>query len=183
MEDSGATSDTLKDGEMTRDERLQCLFDKQDIHDALMRYCRGVDRCDEELMRSAFHEDAIAFATVAWDFVKHFIPENRAATTFTMHSVANLDIEVLGDVAFSEAYFVTYVGREEGGEEYVDAFCGRYVDKWELRDAHWKIVHREVVREWSRADAFGTGLFPVPPSEKDTFVAPLRNRSDISYRR
>ena len=40
------------------------------------------------------------------------------------------------------------------------------------RDAQWKIVHREVAREWSRADAFGMGIFPVPPSEKDTFVTP-----------
>ena len=64
-------------------------------------------------MRSAFHEDAIAFATVAWDFVQHFIPENRATTTFTIHTISNLDIEVLGDVAFSEAYFVTYVGRKK----------------------------------------------------------------------
>jgi hypothetical protein len=183
MEDSGGTFNTLEGGEMTREERLQRLFDREDIHDALMRYCRGVDRCDKELMRSAFHEDAIAFSTVAWDFVQHFIPENRAATTFTMHSIANLDIEVLGGVAFSEAYFVTYVGRQEGDEECVDAFCGRYIDRWEQRDGQWKILHREVVREWSRADAFGTGIFPVPPSEKDTFVAPLRDRRDISYRR
>lgn len=171
----------MSDNEMTA--RLQNLLDRQEIHDALMRYCRGVDRSDEELMRSAYHEDAIAFAINAWEFVKHFIPDNDAATTFTMHSIANLNIEVTGDKAYSEAYFVTYVGRQDGDEEFVDAFCGRYVDKWERRNGEFKIAHREVAREWSRANAFGTGTFPVPPSEKDTFITPLRNRDDISYQR
>jgi ketosteroid isomerase-like protein len=161
--------------------RLQNLLDRQDIHDALMRYCRGVDRCDEALMQSAYHEDAVAFAINAWDFVEHFIPDNKAATTFTMHSIANLDIDVVGDKAYSEAYFVTYVGREEDGQEFVDAFCGRYVDRWERRNDDWKIIHREVAREWSRANAFGLETFPVPPREKDTFQTPRRDRSDISF--
>ena len=26
--------------------RLAKLADKQEIHDVLMRYCRGIDRCD-----------------------------------------------------------------------------------------------------------------------------------------
>jgi hypothetical protein len=163
--------------------RVQNLLDRQEIHDALMRYCRGVDRSDEELMRSAFHPDAVAFATNAWEFVAHFIPDNDAATTFTMHSIANLDIDVVGDGAFSEAYFVTYVGRQEEDNQFVDAFCGRYVDKWDRRNGEWKIAHREVAQEWSRANAFGIETFPVPPSEKGTFITPLRNRNDISYGR
>jgi SnoaL-like domain len=31
------------------------LLDKQAIHEALMHYCRGIDRCDEDLIRSAYH--------------------------------------------------------------------------------------------------------------------------------
>jgi hypothetical protein len=27
---------------------LQQLLDKQEIHEVLMRYCRGIDRCDAE---------------------------------------------------------------------------------------------------------------------------------------
>ncbi|MET0378059.1 MAG: nuclear transport factor 2 family protein [Spongiibacteraceae bacterium] len=30
-----------------------------EIRQALVRYCRGVDRSDEAMIRSAFHEDAI----------------------------------------------------------------------------------------------------------------------------
>jgi hypothetical protein len=160
---------------------VQVLLDKQAIHDALMRYCRGVDRCDEELMRSVYHEDAKAFGTLAWEFVKEFVPSNRAATSFTVHAIQNLTIEVHDDEAFSEAYFITYVGRPEGEAEYVDLFCGRYIDRWERRGGEWRVIHRDVAREWARGDAFGTGQFPVPPSEDGTFIQPMRSRHDLSY--
>jgi SnoaL-like domain len=162
---------------------LQVLLDKQAIYDAMMRYCRGVDRCDEDLMRSIFHGDARAFDTSAWEFVKHFVPDNRAATTFTVHAIANMTIEVEGDRAFSEAYFITYAGRDEGGREVVDAFCGRYVDRWERRGGNWGVTLRQVAQEWSRGNAFGTEVFPVPSSEDGTFRKPVRGHDDISYQR
>ena len=37
---------------------LRILVDKQEIHEALMRYCRGVDRGDERLTLSVFDEGA-----------------------------------------------------------------------------------------------------------------------------
>jgi hypothetical protein len=37
---------------------LRTLLDRAQIHDALMRYCRGVDRGDGELVMSALHPDA-----------------------------------------------------------------------------------------------------------------------------
>ena len=39
--------------------RLRSVLDRQEIHDALVRYCRGIDRCDERLVLSAFHADAM----------------------------------------------------------------------------------------------------------------------------
>ena len=40
-------------------QRLQHLLDRQEIYDCLVRYCRGVDRLDSELILSAYHPDAI----------------------------------------------------------------------------------------------------------------------------
>ncbi len=37
---------------------LRRIADKQDIHDVIMRFSRGIDRCDEALLRSCFHPDA-----------------------------------------------------------------------------------------------------------------------------
>jgi hypothetical protein len=169
---------------MSVDEQaLQQLIDKQAIHDALMYYCRGVDRCDEELMRSVYHEDAVdhhgPYTGNGWEFVSIFVPDSRANSTFTQHAIANLTIELDGDRAASEAYFVAYVGRQDGDTEYVDAFGGRYVDDWEKRDGKWGVVAREVVHEWSRANAVGTEAFELP---KEKFAQPVRDdRGDISF--
>ena len=40
-------------------EKLQQLLDKQEIHEVIMRYCRGIDRLDREMIRSVYHDDAI----------------------------------------------------------------------------------------------------------------------------
>lgn len=39
-------------------EEVQTLLDQQAVYEVLVRYCRGVDRCDEELLRSVYHADA-----------------------------------------------------------------------------------------------------------------------------
>jgi hypothetical protein len=50
---------TPEDGE-TKDlnGRLREVLDKQEIQDALMRYCRGIDRCDEVGPPPVGHGDA-----------------------------------------------------------------------------------------------------------------------------
>jgi hypothetical protein len=163
---------------------VQTLLDKQAIHDALMTYARGVDRCDVELMRSVYHPDAFdhhgPFQGNGWEFVDQFVPSSRATSTFTQHLIGNLLIEVDGHRAYSEAYFVAYVGRTEEGRELIGAFGGRYVDKWERRDGNWGVVHREVVHEWSRGDAVGTDRFELPA---ETFAQPVRGRDDLAFAR
>ena len=39
--------------------RLQELCDRADIFDCMYRYARGIDRIDRELLRSAYHDDAV----------------------------------------------------------------------------------------------------------------------------
>ena len=164
------------------DEALAALVDRQAIYDAMMQYCRGVDRCDEDLMRSVYHEDATdhhgAYTGNAWEFVDMFVPSSRAESTLTQHHVANFTVELDGDHASSEAYFVAYVGRMDGDDEVIDVFGGRYVDRWERRASGWGVTEREVVHEWSRANAFGTEAFPLPT---DLFRQPVRGREDISF--
>jgi hypothetical protein len=161
---------------------VQKLLDKQEIHDALMRYARGVDRCDPDLMRSVYHPDAFdhhgPFQGNGWEFVEQFIPSSRETSTFTQHLIGNLLIEVEGDRAHSEAYFVAYVGRIEEGEELIGAFGGRYVDQWERRNDRWGVSHREVEHEWSRGDAVGSDPFEL---SKETFAQPVRGREDLAF--
>ena len=43
----------------TLEARLRELLDKQEIHEVLLRYCRGVDRCDRDMIAACYHPDAI----------------------------------------------------------------------------------------------------------------------------
>src|ERR1700712_2556055 len=43
---------------MSHQDAIEALLAKQEIHEALARYARGIDRGDGELARSAYHEDA-----------------------------------------------------------------------------------------------------------------------------
>src|SRR5260370_18936000 len=91
---------------------IRLTLDKQEIHEVMMRYCRAVDRMDEELLRSVYHPDATdnhgMFNGKAADFVPWCINQLREAYTATQHLVANELIEWQGDKAYCEFYFVAY---------------------------------------------------------------------------
>jgi hypothetical protein len=162
---------------------LQALVDKQAIYDVMMQWCRGVDRCDDELMRMAYHEDAVdhhgTWVGSASDFVTWFVGASRDLSPWVMHHVSNVTIELNGDVASAESYFLAVVGRVEDGVEYVDTMGGRYLDDWERRDGKWKMTARVVVHDWDRANAFGTEQTQF---NSDGLLHGSRNREDLSFR-
>src|SRR5579872_4652425 len=55
----GMSTATMQAIDPERLARLEHVADRQEIYDCLVRFCRGVDRFDRELMMSAFHPDAI----------------------------------------------------------------------------------------------------------------------------
>jgi hypothetical protein len=133
---------------------MQILLAKQEIHEALMRYCRGIDRCDVDLVLSAFHDDAVDNHTgteipVAERFPV-VVPMARTTTKCTSHNICNELVEIDGDVAHSESYLVAYHRVEHEGRD-IDYLLGaRYVDRFERRNGSWRIAHRTVVVDWER---------------------------------
>jgi hypothetical protein len=160
------------------DEALQQLVDRQAIVDCLHRYTRGVDRMDEELILSAFHEDAIDFhhghTGTAKDFVEWFWPAQESRVT-CQHYLTNITVDIDGDVAHSESYFLT-ASRWAAGDT-VRHGGGRYVDRLERRNGEWRIAQRVVVVEWA-ADSPGWGLDMFDPVGRSR-----RDASDLSYQR
>lgn len=157
------------------------LVDKQEIHDVLMRYCRGIDRCDEELLRSVYHPDATddhgQFKGKAADFIPWALQALQRDER-TTHFLCNELIEVQGDIAHCESYlFAVHRRKTKAGTATVDlTFGGRYVDRFERRDGLWKIAHRQVIFEWSRLD-------PVDACYTlDQFVTGQRSREDAVYK-
>ena len=144
------------------DPRLQEISDKQEIRDLLLAYCRGVDRCDEGLVRAAFWEDAFdnhgPNGGPAWEFAANLISSKLANTTWTTHAVTNHLVEIEGDLAFSEATVITY--QKADPSDAIHMWCGRYVDRWERRGGRWRIAYRNMVHDWSGALTLGPWQLP-----------------------
>jgi hypothetical protein len=118
------------------------------IRQAVLRYCRGVDRLDGELMRSAYHDDATddhgVFVGSAADLCRRVADDSHAT---------------------GEVYNITYLLRAAGGGRQLDTWWGRYLDRYECREGRWAIVHRVCVHEWTRTEPLGA----VMPIEAQLF--------------
>src|SRR5207245_5846534 len=104
--------------------RLRVTADQQEIHDALMRYCRGVDRGDAELIASSFHADAVSdlgTGPVSAHASAARIVEGLNKMGTSMHFIGNVLIEVEGDVAYAEAYFISYLAMKREDKDYTRA--------------------------------------------------------------
>jgi hypothetical protein len=150
------------------------MVDREAIRDCLFRYSRGVDRADEEMLRSVYWEDAhdehLIFSGDREEFISWVMPKVKSMTCF--HMLGNMMIRVHGDHADAETYFYSYhVPKGEGTvRDFVTG--GRYLDRLEKRDDHWRIATRVVVLDWFR-DYPDTGDWtkgpagmPVEPSSR-----------------
>jgi len=146
---------------------LHALLDKQAIQEVLARYVRAVDRCDEALLLSVFHPDAIdhhvghrntaqEFCTWALDLVRQMGP--------VAHYLSAPLIELDGDVAWSECYAIAFHRIERDGVAFDNFLGARVLDRFERRDGAWRIAWRRVVYDWNRdvapAETWGRGVFP-----------------------
>jgi hypothetical protein len=129
---------------------LEELLAREQIRDCLHRYTRGVDRVDADLIRSAFHPDAVdhhgPVAGTVDDFLAYWLPL-QAAREASMHYLTNVTIDRDGDSAHVESYF-TYYQKLEGQSE-MTVSGGRYVDRFERRAIGWRIAVRVVISEWA----------------------------------
>ena len=133
-----------------RDPRaLDRLASREEIRDATLRYARGVDRLDADLMKSAYWPDATddhgRFVGNGHEFADRVVgTHDRWAST--MHCVYNHAIEFDDDDhARGELYNVTYLVPRDDGP--ISVWLGRYLDHYERRDGQWRISHRTCVHE------------------------------------
>ncbi|CAN5438170.1 hypothetical protein BH10PSE12_BH10PSE12_32790 [soil metagenome] len=136
---------------------IDAVISRQQIADLTMAYCRGVDRADEALLKSIFHEDSVvvsgAFNGNGQQFAAEICGIVRAVFDQTFHSIANQWIEVTGDTAVGETYVIavsTMTDPQEGKSEMLSG--GRYLDRFVRRAGAWKFAERTFVSDWSRID-------------------------------
>lgn len=161
---------------MTDTDQLAALLAEREIRAAMTRYCRGIDRLDEDLVRSAYHNPSYdnhgIYQGDGYAFAAYIVPLLRDSYQRTMHFLGNSHIELTGEVADVETYCIAYhIRLDEAGKRWVDVFGCRYVDRFECRDGEWKIAHRTVVHDWDEVREV-TERFPVDMLA--TFVAGRR---------
>lgn len=151
--------------------------DRREIEDCLLRYVRGVDRKNWNLVRAAYHTDAHDDHGNYKGGIDGFIESltrRHATIEQSMHVVSNLTIEFAGpDSALAESYFITHqrISPEAGDarlpylrgtpirpDEAVETeVVGRYVDHMTSRDGAWRIQRRTVVFEVFRGQPAPAG--------------------------
>jgi hypothetical protein len=163
-----------------RDPELQVLLDKQSIREIVLRYCRGIDRLDRELVRDCYWPDAIdehgSFTGTRDEYITWVFDRMLPRYSMTMHFVGNQLVEVDGDRAKSETYGVSwhrYVPEREG-DDLLSAF--RYVDDFERRGDEWRIARRTCTLEWTRVNE-RAGWWDAPPTHRRG----MRDRTDPVY--
>ncbi|HUJ65603.1 MAG TPA: nuclear transport factor 2 family protein [Acidimicrobiales bacterium] len=161
------------------DPAVQELLDKEAIRQAVLRYCRGVDRADEELLASAYHPDAVdhhGATPLEGAAIAPGILVLVGKSTASLHQITNQFIQVQGpDVAAAETYFTAWQGMEFEGAERMLLAIGRYVDRFEKRDGEWRIADRLVIVEHTRLLP-AEGVFPASQPGLGR-----RDRDDPSY--
>jgi hypothetical protein len=160
----------------------QQFIDEAAIRNVHLRYCRGVDRMDWELIRDCYHADGTddhgsykGGVDGFIDWLKQAMPKWQSTTHFT----GNQLVEVTGDSAWAEHYALVTHRRaataEAGAADCVVSV--RYVDRMERRAEEWRIAHRTVIADWDRVDPVAETWLKGGPEPS------RRDRTDFSYRR
>ncbi len=161
------------------DAKVRTLIADREIRELEYRYCRAIDRRQYDLLRSCYHPDGTDhhgdFYGGVGEFVSH-VQRNIVVYERTLHFIGNLQVEVSGATARTEAYVLALARLARNGDapERDNTVALRYIDDLEQRDGEWRIFRRVCVYEWTRTDPVPDGwTFPETfllgrPDETDT---------------
>lgn len=159
------------------------MVDREAIRDCLYRYSRGVDRCDEEMLRSVYWEDAVddhcLFIGRREELIAWVMPLLRAMEC-SQHTIGNILIRVHGSHADVESYYHGYHRINDGAKSFDSIQAGRYVDRFEKRDDEWRIANRKVVVDWFR-EFNDAGDWDAGPLGNAQIKPGSRHPTDYSY--
>ena len=168
-----------EDKQRARHRRVR--IDRSEILDCLERCTDGMDRLDRELARSAYYDGITVHGDLVMT-VDNFIDwafENYADQVLHQHHITNYRLDLEGDTAHSETYYL-FSGRYSKQDEALAVAGGRFVDRFDRRDGKWAIAARECTLDWmTRPVSFARGK----PVDADALIEPFTfglDESDVS---
>lgn len=166
--------------------RLQAVIDKSEIADVIATLARGLDRMDENVLRSVMHTDATfdlgpgIFQGAGNDYVQ-WVLSVLGSVKSSHHMIGRVQATIEGDMGYSESYFHAHFRLDKPtGRE--DVFMGgRFLDRLERRPSCpagvWKILHRKQVLDWVRTEAVSDIFYHQNPDALWSY----RTKTDPSY--
>jgi hypothetical protein len=173
----------------TLEAKLCEMVDRYEIWDLLLRYSRGLDRLDRDMIRSCYHDDAVddhhIFVGKPDDFIDWAFEYSRDYNQVHHHGLSNHGCEIDGDDAHSETYY-TFIGVNLQAPHLLS--MERYIDHFQKRTGEWRIANRVCVIEHSFDLQDSAGATSNAPAEAlIAAFGPLgratRDRGDLSYQR
>jgi hypothetical protein len=162
---------------------LRRLRDHEEIRHLLYRYARGVDRGNLPLLQSVYHSDGTDrhgfFDGPGDEYAKRLVEAEAHLARTGNHHITNVLIELDGDEACCETYFLAFHPHEDTGAPALGVTSGRYLDRLARRNGRWAIVRREVVNDWTRLD-FAGQPWPRASVSEGGFLPGARGRADPS---
>ncbi len=128
------------------------IADRLAILDVLHLHCRGLDRLDKHAIQTAYWPEAEvdygSYRGGAHIFAELVVEALGQTYELTRHSLSNPLVRLSGNDAHSESS--VSAGHLLLGAKEEMLFYGRYLDRLEKRHGRWKILHRQVVMDWSK---------------------------------
>lgn len=160
--------------------RLRQLLDEGEIRDVLLRYCRGVDRCDFDLLASCYHADAVDdhgnWLASGAKAPQVILQRVQPGPDRAMHFLGNVRIEIEGDTAFAESYILALRAFGRNDRSYTRTRALRFVDRFSRRDGFWRISERVVADDWNRVDEILEKM-----TDSESFRYGTKSRDDPVY--
>lgn len=162
-------------------EQVREMLAYHQIYSVLVKFSRGVDRLDAELVRSCYHPDAIDRHGLYNGSVDNYIENmlrRQSNVVSAAHYVHNFHADVRGEIALTETYATAVERSLDEQDELVDTSVGvRYLDRFERRaGGPWLIAERSVVLDWVNTTPVDEGPLGAVP-----FTRGARDNTDPSY--
>jgi len=125
----------------------------------LNRYAQGVDRRIFEQIEDCYWPDGYdehgGFSGTVPDYIS-WLRQVLPNVSVSSHQWTNVTIDAdLGTgAAATEAYCLNVNVMATDPPQHMTSLL-RYLDRWERRHGEWRIVHRKVVKDWTRLESVG----------------------------
>jgi SnoaL-like domain len=168
------------------DAKLRELVDRHEIWTVILKYARGIDRLDREMVRSCYWDDAIddhySYVGSPDFFIDTTFAAAKTMSVVQHHGLSNHSCEIDGDNAYCETYY-TFIGANVEPPHLLS--MGRYIDHFQRRDGIWKFANRATVieRNFSLAEYPDDAIIRAGDTSTGPLLPASRDRNDLSYQR